>query len=64
MRVRRGYHLLTAPYLAHAEGRENLHVVVFEVTAKSEVGQRYFDIAAELRSALEKKLWFHFGRTV
>lgn len=28
-------------------------VVVFEVTAKPGVGQRYFDLAAELRPALE-----------
>lgn len=29
-------------------------VVVFEVTVKPEVGQRYFDLAAELRPELEK----------
>lgn len=29
-------------------------VVVFEVTVKPAVGQRYFDIAAELRPELEK----------
>lgn len=31
-----------------------MHVVVFEVTVKPEVGQRYFDLAAELRPELEK----------
>lgn len=31
-----------------------MHVVVFEVTVKPEVGQRYFDIAAELKPELEK----------
>lgn len=31
-----------------------MHVVVFEVTVKPEVGQRYFDLAAELKPALEK----------
>ncbi len=29
-------------------------VVVFEVTVKPEIGQRYFDLAAELRPELEK----------
>jgi len=29
-------------------------VVVFEVTVKPEVGQRYFDLAGELRPELEK----------
>lgn len=31
-----------------------MHVVVFEVTVKPGVGQRYFDLAAELRPELEK----------
>lgn len=31
-----------------------MHVVVFEVTVKPGVGQRYFDIAAELKPELEK----------
>ena len=31
-----------------------MHVVVFEVTVKADVGQRYFDLAAELKPALEK----------
>ena len=29
-------------------------VVVFEVTVKPEIGQRYFDLAAELRPELEQ----------
>jgi len=35
-------------------GREDMHVVVFEVTVKPDVGHRYFDIAAELKPELEK----------
>lgn len=31
-----------------------MHVVVFEVTVRSEVGQRYFDLAAELKPELGK----------
>jgi len=31
-----------------------MHVVVFEVTVKPDVGHRYFDIAAELKPELEK----------
>ena len=31
-----------------------MQVVVFEVTVKPETGQRYFDLAAELRPELEK----------
>ena len=31
-----------------------MHVVVFEVTVRPEVGQRYFDLAAELKPELEK----------
>lgn len=31
-----------------------MHVVVFEVTVKPDVGHRYFHIAAELKPELEK----------
>ena len=52
--VRHRYRLAKAPCKVDTKGKEDMHVVVFEVAVKPELGQRYFDIAAELKPELEK----------